>query len=168
MMKCWREIGLWTVAGFACVVLCWSATHGQSGRVKRKPDQSSPPASNANQSEKADNKQTTPRVPETVDGPNGKEIVYSQRNVDRRAIILKKPPPHYPRTARNHEVEGIVILSAVLSSTGQVMNIRVIRGVPELNESAVDAAKQIKFEPAIKDGKPVAMKVGLEYTYRIY
>jgi len=104
----------------------------------------------------------------TVDGPNGKEIVYNHRDVDRHAIVLKKPPPNYPRTARRHEVAGLVILSAVFSSTGQVTNIRVLRGVSELNESAIDAAKHIKFEPAMKDGKPVAVRVRLEYRYNIY
>ena len=103
-----------------------------------------------------------------VDGPNGKEIVYKSGDVDRKAMILKKPPPHYPRTARGRQVEGMVILSVVLSSTGQVTNIRVVRGVPGLNESAIDAAKLIVFEPALRDGKPVATRVGMEYTYHIY
>src|SRR5450432_2907934 len=144
MIKRCRELGLWTNIGLCFSLLCSPATHGQSGRVKRKPDENRPPAANSNQNEKPKAKE-----PEMVDGPNGKEIVYKSGDVDRKAIILKKPPPHYSRTARDHHVEGRVIVSVVLSSTGEVTNIRIVRGIPELNESAIDAAKQIKFEPAL-------------------
>ena len=154
---CW-----WTIFGVCFFVLCCPATHGQSGRVKRKPDESPPPVSNSNQNEKPK------KAPEMVDGPNGKEIVYSTRSVDRKAIILKKPEARYPRKARDHDVAGLVIVSIILSASREVTNIRIVRGVRELNDSAIDAASQIKFEPAIKDGKPVATRVLVEYRFNIY
>src|SRR5436189_17055 len=43
-----------------------------------------------------------PKEPETVDGPNGKEIIYRSGDVDRKAIILRKPEPRYSRKAREH------------------------------------------------------------------
>jgi hypothetical protein len=48
----------------------------------------------------------------------------------------------------------------------QVQNIRVISGLPYgLTEQAVSAARQIKFTPAMKDGKPVSMWMQLEYNF---
>ena len=103
-----------------------------------------------------------------VDGPNGKEIIYKSRDVDRKAVILNRPEAHYPRKARDRGVEGRVVVSLVLSSTGMVTNIRIVRGVPELNENVIAAARKIEFEPAIKAGKPVSTRVAVEYTFNLY
>ena len=66
-------------------------------------------------------------------------------------------------------VQGVVVLTAVFSASGQITNIHVVRGLSDgLNDSAIDAARKIEFEPAIKDGKPVATKMQLEYRFNIY
>jgi TonB family protein len=152
--------GCWIIIIVGISVFCSSVTLGQSGRVKRKPEEIPPPAANSNSSK--------PKERETVDGPNGKEIIYKSGDVDRKAIILKRPEAYYPRKARDHGVVGRVVVSVVLSASGMVTNIRVVRGVRELNESAIDAARKIEFQPATRDGKPVSTRVGVEYTFNIY
>lgn len=97
------------------------------------------------------------------------EKVFRAGEVDQRAQVLEKPPPVYTEAARKNSVTGFVVLRAVLSSTGQVTNITVVRGLPDgLTERAIAAAKQLKFNPAMKDGKPVSQYVQLEYILNLY
>jgi TonB family protein len=37
-----------------------------------------------------------------------------------------------------------------------------------LDQKALDAVKQWKFEPAMKDGKPVAVQINVEVNFRLY
>jgi len=50
-----------------------------------------------------------------------------------------------------------------------VTNIQALRGLPNgLTEKAIAAARQIRFEPAMKDGHKVAMYMHLEYNFNLY
>jgi hypothetical protein len=60
---------------------------------------------------------------------------------------------------------GVVVLKAVFGSSGKVTKIKAVSGVPELAEVSIRAARQIAFEPAIKDGRFVAMWLQLEYNF---
>jgi len=80
--------------------------------------------------------------------------------------LLTLPPPTYTADARKNAVSGVVVLKAIFASNGQVQNIRVITGLPfGLTEQAVNAARQIKFTPAMKGGRPVSMWMQLEYNF---
>ena len=58
---------------------------------------------------------------------------------------------------------------AIFSSSGSVESIRIVSQLPSrLTQKAVQAAKKIKFCPAIKDGKYVAMWIQLEYNFNLY
>lgn len=71
------------------------------------------------------------------------------------AEILSKPTPAYTEEARKMRVEGEVLLEVVLEATGHVRVLRVVRGLGHgLDESAVRAAQQISFKPALRDGQP--------------
>jgi len=95
--------------------------------------------------------------------------VFNSREVDSKARILSKPPPHYTEEARKNQVNGTVILRVVFSSTGSVTNISVVRSLPNgLSEQAIAAARKIKFEPAMKDGRPVSVSMLLEYNFNLY
>jgi TonB family protein len=117
------------------------------------------------------------KKPEGIDvseGPNpsrtdtGEEI-YSTKDVDVKARITRFFPPEYTEDARRHRVTGVVILKAVLSANGVVTDVEVISGLPHgLSEKAIEAAKKLKFVPAIKDGKPVATWMQMEYNFNLY
>jgi len=99
-----------------------------------------------------------------VDG----ERIYTSKETDEKAQILKKPTPRYPGDPKR-QTRGYVILRAILAADETVKHIEVITGVPNgFTESSIAAARQIKFKPARKDGKPVSVWVELEYTYQIY
>jgi TonB family protein len=71
------------------------------------------------------------------------------------AEILSKPMPAYTEEARNLKIEGEVLLEVILQASGSLRVVRVVRGLGHgLDDSAVKAAEQIHFKPAMKDGQP--------------
>src|SRR6266498_931672 len=52
---------------------------------------------------------------------------------------------------------------------GSITDIRVIRGLPDgLTEKAIEAAKKIRFNPAVKNGAPVSVRGQLEFSFNLY
>jgi TonB family protein len=75
----------------------------------------------------------------------------------------------YTEKARRHRTSGRVILRVVLKSNGEIGDIALIQGLPDgLTEQSMIAARQMKFEPAIKEGRPVSQYVKTEYNFSIW
>ena len=95
--------------------------------------------------------------------------IFSPRELTQKAHVLSKPEPQYTESARRYSVQGTVIIRAVFSRSGEVNNMRVIKGLPHgLTLRAVAAARQIKFTPASKDGHEVSMYIQLEYNFNLF
>lgn len=95
--------------------------------------------------------------------------IFSGREVTSKARVLSKPEPTYTEAARKNQITGTVVLRAVFSSGGSVTNIHAVSGLPDgLTERAIAAAKQIRFVPATKDGRPVSMWMELQYNFNLY
>ncbi|MEN3328288.1 MAG: hypothetical protein V7638_3095 [Acidobacteriota bacterium] len=97
------------------------------------------------------------------------ESVVNGKLVDRKIKLMMKPEPSYTEAARQSQVTGTVILKTVFSANGSVVNIEVKASLPQgLTEQSIEAAKRIKFIPALKDGKFVPMWMQLEYNFNLY
>jgi TonB family protein len=95
--------------------------------------------------------------------------IFTGKDVTTKARLISKPEPQYTEEARKNQITGTVVLKCVFSSSGQVMNIRTVSGLPNgLTERAIAAAKMIKFVPATKDGHQVSMWMQLEYNFNLY
>ena len=95
--------------------------------------------------------------------------VFTQVEVMNKAAITYRPEPGYTEKARQKNASGVVRLRAVLAADGTVKHILVVKGLPDgLTEKAVEAARQIRFRPATKDGRPVSQFVILEYNFNFY
>ena len=95
--------------------------------------------------------------------------VLNANEVTRRAIIVWKSEPRYTDEARAHKVTGNVTLDAVFGDDGYVSDVTVIKGLEHgLTESAIEAARSIRFFPAQKDGKAVSQRLMLEYNFNLY
>src|SRR5258706_9614113 len=91
--------------------------------------------------------------------------VYQPQAVSQKAKITSKAIPTYTEAARIHNINGRVALTAVLCGSGHVTDIQVVKGLSYgLTEAAIAAAKQVKFEPAQKDGQTVSQAIDLEYS----
>lgn len=94
---------------------------------------------------------------------------FKGSEVEQRARILSKPEPQYTEEARKNMLSGTVMLRAVFSSSGEVVDIKAIRTLPfGLTEQAIVAARRIKFIPATIGGQPVSVAMHLEYNFNLY
>lgn len=92
--------------------------------------------------------------------------IYEPKEVSLRPKISSKPLPGYSTEAIAHNVRGRVVLKAVLCRTGKVTNVQVIESLPfGMTEKAIEAARQIKFEPAERNGRRVSEVIRLEYNF---
>ena len=86
-----------------------------------------------------------------------------------RPVRLTSPEPRYTEEARANQVSGTVLLRVHVDADGNVNSVRVVSGLPYgLTERAIDVARGTKFKPAMKDGKPVAVWIGLEINFNLY
>ncbi|MEP7341356.1 MAG: TonB family protein [Acidobacteriota bacterium] len=61
-----------------------------------------------------------------------------------------------------------MVLNLVFTADGNIENIRVVRGLPHgLTEAAIEAAKAIRFESAVKNGQPSSVRGNIEYSFRL-
>jgi TonB family protein len=79
------------------------------------------------------------------------------------------PDPDYSDAARSVLFQGTVVLSAIISPDGQVQNPALVRCAGlGLDERSIEKVLSWKFKPATKDGKPVAVEVSVEVSFRLY
>ena len=79
------------------------------------------------------------------------------------------PDPEYSEEARKNKYSGIVTLTIVVDPSGRPRDIQVVRSLGMgLDEKAVEAVEKWKFAPGMKDGMPVAVKVNVEVSFRLY
>jgi TonB family protein len=78
------------------------------------------------------------------------------------------PKAEYTAEARRNNISGTVVLSVVLLASGEVGQIRVVSGLPYgLTEQAIEAAKKIKFKPAMVDGRAVDKEKKVEFNFAL-
>jgi TonB family protein len=81
---------------------------------------------------------------------------------------VKDVRPDYPLIAKDARVQGTVILECVLSTEGKVTEVKILRGIPMLDKSAVEAVRQWVYEPTFLNGVavPVIMLVTVDFRLR--
>jgi protein TonB len=83
--------------------------------------------------------------------------------------VLYQPDPEYSEEARKAKFQGTCVLSLVVGPDGRPRDIRIARSLGlGLDEKAIEAVKNWRFEPAVKDGKPVAVAINVEVDFRLY
>lgn len=101
-----------------------------------------------------------------VEAPKKKPV--ASENPTTTVEILDKPHPVYSTEGRNLKIEGDVVLDLVFLASGQVQVRGVVSGLGHgLDESAVQAAKQIRFKPAKRDGRPVDFPARVRIVFRM-
>jgi TonB family protein len=82
--------------------------------------------------------------------------------------ILREVKPQYTREAMDAHIEGSVELAIIVEADGSVSDVQITQSLDPtfgLDDQAVAAAWQWRFQPATKDGKPVAIDVALELRF---
>jgi TonB family protein len=82
---------------------------------------------------------------------------------------ISTPDPEYTEAARQAKYQGTCILGLIVDADGHPRDIRVTHGIGlGLDQKAIDAVKQWQFQPAMKDGHPVAVLISVEVSFKLY
>ncbi len=82
---------------------------------------------------------------------------------------LQTPDPEYSEEARKAKYQGTVVLWLIVDPNGNPQQVKVARSLGMgLDQKAVEAVRHWKFEPAMKDGRPVAVQINVEVNFRLY
>ena len=85
------------------------------------------------------------------------------------AVIFDKPSPAYTEEARQAKTQGTCVLWLIVDSSGHPRDVRVVRGLGfGLDAKALEAVRQWKFQPSLKDGKPVDVQISVEVAFHLY
>jgi len=99
----------------------------------------------------------------------GAPEIFTVGNGVTAPVPIYKPEPGYTKEARAAKLEGTVVLWTVVAADGTVSDVKVIKPFDKgLDENAVRTVKTWKFNPALKAGKPVACKVMVEVSFRLF
>lgn len=83
--------------------------------------------------------------------------------------IISKPKAAYTDAARQAGIQGTIRLAILLGANANIQHVLILKRLGYgLDEQALKAARQIKFEPKTKDGKPISTVLTLEYTFSIH
>jgi hypothetical protein len=80
-------------------------------------------------------------------------------------LLLRKVQPIYPERAGRDHIYGMVRMQAVISQTGNILNLELLDGAIELAVSAVTAVRPWKFRPFLLNGEPVAVSADILINY---
>jgi TonB family protein len=82
---------------------------------------------------------------------------------------LNTPDPDYSEEARKAKYQGTVVLWLIVDPGGRPRDVKVARSLGMgLDQKAIEAVRRWTFEPAMKDGKPVAVQINVEVNFRLY
>lgn len=106
--------------------------------------------------------------PMTATAPAGQ--VHRPGNGVTLPTVVREVKPRYTPEAMQKKIQGSIWLEIVVLETGDVGEVTITRSLDAeygLDRQAVAAAKQWKFKPGTKDGKPVAVVVTLELMFTL-
>lgn len=82
---------------------------------------------------------------------------------------LSSPDPEYTEEARRAKKQGTCVLWLIVDAAGHPRDIKVVRGLGlGLDAKALEAVRQWRFQPALKDGKPVDVQISVEVEFHLY
>jgi TonB family protein len=83
--------------------------------------------------------------------------------------VLYAPEPEFSEEARKAKYQGTVVLWLVVGPDGRAHDIHIYRSLGMgLDEKAIEAIHQWRFQPGRKDGVPVAVEVNVEVNFRLF
>jgi protein TonB len=75
--------------------------------------------------------------------------------------------PVYPDEARQARVQGVVVIEARIEADGRIINARILRSIPVLDQAALDAVTQWVFTPTLQNGSPVSVLMALTVQFSL-
>ncbi|MGE5056545.1 MAG: energy transducer TonB [Acidobacteriota bacterium] len=84
-----------------------------------------------------------------------------------KGLLIRRVEPSYPTLARAARVQGEVVLSAIISVTGEIENLQLVSGHPMLVPSALAAVKQWRYKPYLLNGQPTEVETTITVIFTL-
>jgi protein TonB len=105
------------------------------------------------------------------EGGNTGGGVFGPGSVDQQVVALYTPKPQYTSQAMLRRIQGEVTLSCIVLATGEVGSCQITKSLDSnnfgLDDEAIKAAKKFKFKPAMRQGKPVPVRVNIVLDFNM-
>ena len=114
-----------------------------------------------------------------ADAAAAEEIAAAEAREKAKAAAVRvggkvRPPtktkdvaPVYPAAAKSARIAGVVIIEATIGADGKVIDAKVLRSVPMLDEAALDAVRQWEFKPTLLNGVPVPVVMTVTVNFKL-
>ncbi len=106
---------------------------------------------------------SVPEAPKTMpvlaQPPRSSHVTPSQ--------VMRRVPPVYPEIARRSGIQGTVVLTATVTKTGRLRDVRIVRGNPVFNNSALTAVQQWLYKPGYLNGEPIETTTEIVLTFAL-
>lgn len=80
--------------------------------------------------------------------------------------VIHQVSPKPDSGAKGFKISGVVGIALIVSSRGLPVDVHVVQSVDrDIDESAVDAVREWRFEPARKGDKPIAVRIRVEIRF---
>ena len=103
----------------------------------------------------------------TGEKSNG-EFVYAIGHGVKPPRRISGSEPEYDDKSRKEKASGTVVLSLIVNKDGRATGIKIVKSLTSrLDEQAIKAVSTWRFEPATKDGEPVAVRIMVEASFNV-
>jgi len=106
-------------------------------------------------------------VVDTPPPPPEEDEVFEFFAVSQKPAILHKEVPKYPDLARRAQIQGNVTVTVTISKTGKVIDAKILKSIPMLDEAALAAARKCTFKPAKQRDKFVKVKMAIPFVFKL-
>lgn len=80
---------------------------------------------------------------------------------------LQQVEPIYPPIAQAAQVQGTVILQAIIGMDGRVLSLKVVSGPAMLQQTTLDAVKKWVYKPYLLDNEPVEVNTTINVVFQL-
>jgi protein TonB len=84
-----------------------------------------------------------------------------------KPVLVKKVNPVYPELARKAQVEGIVVVKVLISTKGNIEDVKIMKSIPMLDNAALEAARMFKFTPGKQRDRLVKVWMQIPFKFQI-
>ncbi len=81
--------------------------------------------------------------------------------------LIQRIDPAYPALARAGRIQGEVVLTAIISRSGEIQNLVLVSGHPMLVPDAIQAVKQWRYRPFLLNGEPVEVETTITVIFQL-
>lgn len=96
------------------------------------------------------------------------KLLEQQYRETRKPRVIRRVEPVYPADAREKNIKGSVVLTMVVDREGNPQDIKIWKSLyPSMDQAAIEAARQMRFEPALKGGQTVSETLLVEFYFSL-